>query len=160
MLFKQIIHFGLVLSIKLTVHGAERKECGVALSSQLYPWSHSGSSDGDKRSDGMGGGLLGGPPRSACLIVYGRVAMWDAQDVFYARDSGQRSGYRPVWCSWQAALLCVSRGVWARECLTEPLRRAHILCGNYSLCVPVSVAGWLSCSTSAHPLLNTAPDCR
>lgn len=59
------------------------------------------------------------------------------------------------------ALLCVSIGVYASVCVcfTVSLRRADILCGNYSLCVPVSVAGWLSCSISAHPLLNTAPDC-
>lgn len=37
--------------------------------------------------------------------------------------------------------------------------RTDILLGNYSLCVPVSVVGWLSCSTSTHLLLNMAPDC-
>lgn len=73
--------------------------------------------------------------------------MWDAQDILYACENRLNGGYILGWRKWHPALReCV--------CLTVSLRRADILCGNYSLCVPVSVAGWFSCSILPTPCLT------
>lgn len=53
-----------------------------------------------------------GPSRSPCLNVYGRVDMWDAQDVFYACKSRTERVHDCV-VQGHAALLCVNIGVCA-----------------------------------------------
>lgn len=78
MLLKQIIHFCLVLSIKLTVHGGLR--CGegmcvcggsglVAVSMVTF----TGSSDRDKRSEEAGGAVSSGACLFYCLWAGGHV---------------------------------------------------------------------------------------
>lgn len=129
--------------------------CGGSQLITVSMVTFAGSSDRDERSGGPGSCILWGLQE---VLVWLFMDGWTCGMLTFCMHV-KKDDYMPVWCRWQAALLCVSIGVCASVCFTVSLRSADILCGNYSLCVPVSAAGWLSCSTSAHPLLNTAPDC-